>query len=60
MNIEYDHFLLQESAEHKMPSLLVVFFGLQLAIHLVNTLGAATINSIVCQNPNVVQRVREY
>ncbi len=30
-----------------MPSLLIVVFVLQLAIHLVNTIGASTVNSIV-------------
>ena len=33
--------------EPKMPSILVLVFVLQLAIHLVNTVGASTVNSIV-------------
>ena len=31
-----------------MPSILLVVFFLQLAIHLVNTLGAQAINDLVC------------
>jgi len=32
-----------------MPSLLMTVFVLQLAIHLINTLGAAAINNLVCR-----------
>jgi hypothetical protein len=37
-----------------MPSLLVTVFILQLAIHLVNTIGASAVNTLVRQYPSPV------
>lgn len=38
-----------------MASLLLVVFILTLVIHLINTVGAATINDLVCPAPQNTQ-----
>lgn len=43
------------SARANMPSLLVVIFAIELAVQLVNTIGAATINNLV-RNPRSPDR----